>query len=89
MNYLTSLPDSILLNISEFVPSIIEIKPRLKEQYFMPCVLHSNELLAKWKSSCCPICCYTSTYSKEALTELRQTFVKRCSKSKKRKYLEI
>ena len=46
MNYLTSLPDSILLNISEFVPSIIEIKPRLKEQYFMPCVLHSNELLA-------------------------------------------
>ena len=86
---LSSLPDSIILKISEFMPTIIEIKPRLKEKYFTRCVLHPDKLLLKWKPSHCPVCGYTSTYSKDALTKLRERFVNRCSKSKKRKYFEI
>ena len=86
---ITSLPDSIILKISEFLPIIVEIKPILKKKYFTRCVLHPDELLLKWKPSHCPVCGYTLTYSKDALTNLRQRFVRRCSKSKKRKYFEI
>lgn len=86
---LSSLPDSIILKISEFLPIIVEIKPLLKEKYFKKCVLHPNQLLHTWKPSCCPICCYTSTYNKDALKKLQNSFVRKCSKSKKRKFLEI
>ena len=87
---LLTLPDSIILNISEFSPELLYFKPKLKSKYFKVCPLHNN-ITPNWDpESTCPICGYCKTYKEEELKVIRTKFREKCSKIlKKRKFIDV
>lgn len=87
---LLTLPDSIILFISQFSPELLSFKPTLKV-FFKICPLHKKSAIPNWDpESKCPICGYCKTYKQDELKLLKKKFRERCSKIlKKRKYVEV